>query len=397
MTRMPRVLIVGAGLGGLAAARALKAQGIEVTVAEQADQVAEVGAGINMSPNAVKVLRNLGVEKEALAIGFMPTEHVFRDWRSGGVLSRMQISPQYEQMFGAPHLSIHRSDLHQILLAGVSDQELQLGMQCLGVEQRNGVAAARFSGGRELEADVIVGADGIKSAVRESLFGEDQPVFTGNVAWRMTVPTDALRQAKIDPAVTNWLGPGGHVVHYYVRRGELVNVVAVYETNAWVEETWSHRGDKSTLLQMYGKWNERLLELFSTAPQCFEWGLFDRVPLKAWTKGRVTLLGDSAHPMLPFMGQGAAMAMEDGLALAVLLKRNPEAVEETLALYERLRLPRTARAQLGSRGRARENHLRSPISRFRRNMQFRLRNLFKPNGTLHQAEWLYSYNAAEPG
>jgi salicylate hydroxylase len=182
------------------------------------------------------------------------------------------------------------------------------------------------------------------------------------------------------------------VVHYYVRAGQVVNVVAVHESAEWTEESWALRADRSEPMAAYAGWNDALQQLFERAAPCFKWGLFDRDPLDRWSIGRVTLLGDAAHPMLPFMGQGAAMAIEDGLALALLLADYTDEPHVALQHYEALRLPRTRRVQLGSRGRAAENHLRSPLARLRRDAGFLFRQWFKPHGTLHRAEWIYDYD-----
>lgn len=389
MARKLRVAIVGGGLGGLAVAQALRGKA-EVVIIEQSAQFGEVGAGINVSPNCVKVLREFGLESRLRQSAFEPAFHVFRDWRSERCLFRADIKGEYEKRFNAPHLSVHRADLHNILSTGLPDANIRFGVRCIAVAQRENSAVAILESGEEIEADVVVGADGIKSAVRESLFGEDEPEFTGNVAWRFTVPEESLVE-PIEPAVTNWLGPGGHVVHYYVRGGRLVNVIAVYETQQWTAESWTQSGDRDELLGIFDRWNPKLITLFERAGSYYKWGLFDRPPLEAWSVGRITLLGDAAHPMLPFLGQGAAMALEDGLALGLLLSQE-RPVAESLHLYERLRLARTSRAQLGSRGRAAENHLRSPFARMKRNLKFKLRKLINPHSTLHNGEWLYSYD-----
>ena len=391
MSRRLRAIIVGAGLGGLAAAQALRRAGCEVRIVEQSQTLAEVGAGISLSPNAVAVLRDLELEEPLRKRAFQPTFHVFRDWKSGRPLFRVNVRAEYEKRFHAPQLSVHRADLLEILQMGLPTSAYVLGAKCVGVTQRGATAVVLLENGTELDADFVIGADGIKSAVRESLFGKDDPKFTGNVAWRFTLPVDGSESRQIEAATTNWLGPGGHVVHYYIRSGELINVVAVFETEKWVSESWSTLGDKQELLQAYTGWNERLLSLLRGADTCFKWGLFDRAPLQSWSLGCLTLLGNSAHPMLPFLGQGAAMAMEDGLMLGILMNNRTLPVEDVLKRYEQLRLPRTARVQLGSRGRAHENHLRSPVARFARNLKFKWRQLTNPHATLHNGEWIYGY------
>jgi salicylate hydroxylase len=394
MPRRPKVTIVGAGLGGLTAATAFIRAGIEVAVCEQAAELNEIGAGINLTPNVLRALRYLDLDDEVLARAFRPERHVFRNWKSGRILFQARVKGEYERHFGAPVCNVHRADLHDVLRAGVPVSAMRLGAECVGVRQAQGNTIVTLRDGTEIESDMVVGADGIRSSVRQSLFGRDAPSFTGNIAWRFTVPADELPDGLIKPDITNWLGPGGHVVHYYVRAG-LVNVVAVHETEQWTEESWALRADRSEPMAVYAGWNDALLQLFERAATCFKWGLFDREPLEQWSVGHVTLLGDAAHPMLPFMGQGAAMAIEDGLALALLLADNADPPAVTLKRYEALRLPRTRSVQLGSRGRAAENHLRSPMARLRRDIGFLFRQWFRPHGTLHRAGWVYNYDVKD--
>jgi salicylate hydroxylase len=395
MLRRPKVAIVGAGLGGLTAAAACVRAGIEVTVCEQAAELGEIGAGINLTPNVLRTLRHLDLEEKVLARAFRPERHVFRNWKSGRILFHARVKGEYERHYGAPVCNIHRADLHAVLKEAVPASVLRLGAACAGVRQDAGNAVVTLRDGVEIESDIVVGADGIRSSVRQSLFGPDAPRFTGNIAWRFTVPAADLPRGLVKPDITNWLGPGGHVVHYYVRGGRLVNVVAVHETADWAEESWALRADQSEPIAAYAGWNDALQRLFERAVTCFKWGLFDRDPLDRWTVGRVTLLGDAAHPMLPFMGQGAAMAIEDGLALALLVANNADTPDAALKRYEDLRLPRTRLVQLGSRGRAAENHLRSPWARLRRDTGFLFRQWFKPRGTLHRAEWVYDYDVKD--
>ncbi len=396
MARKPRVAIVGAGLGGLAAAIALRRGGSEVTVYEQAPALGEIGAGVNLTPNVLRVLGQFGIEPAVLQKAFRPEHHVFRDWQSGRALFKLRVKGEYERRYGAPVCNVHRADLHEILRSALPAQVIRLNARCTGIARsEGGSAGVAFADGTSAEADLIIGADGIRSVVRRSLFGPDSPRYTGNIAWRFTVPTSSLPAGLVAPDITNWLGPGGHFVHYYVRAGALVNVVAVHETDAWTEESWVLPAERAEVERAYAGWHENILRLISEARACFKWGLFDRDPLRRWSLGRVTLLGDAAHPMLPFLGQGAAMAMEDALTIGLLLAgRGDESIEDLLARYESARIARTARVQLGSRARARENHLRSPLARLRRNLRFRLRQWLRPHATLHAADWIYSYDVA---
>jgi salicylate hydroxylase len=227
-----------------------------------------------------------------------------------------------------------------------------------------------------------------------SEIGADSPRFTGCMCWRGPVPVERTPPGLIEPSLLNWMGPHGHVVHYYVRRGEMVNFVAIHDTDQWIEESWIREADRDELMATYAHWNEKLLQLFECSDRYFKWGLFDREPLPQWTKGRVTPLGDSAHAMLPFLAQGAAMGVEDGSALGELVARQPDDLDGALRRYERLRVPRTWRAVLGSRERAKLNHLPSRWARLKRDVEYLSRRVWYPDGTAHRVAWLYGYDVA---
>ena len=239
----------------------------------------------------------------------------------------------------------------------------------------------------------MVGADGIHSVVRDSLFGADAPRFTGCICWRGMAPVDAV-PADIDTADgTMWLGPHGHVVHYRVRRGELVNIVAHVDSDAWTEESWTRECDLAEVMTTYAAWNSALTRLYPCSTRWYKWALYDRDPLQRWSKGRATLLGDSAHAMLPYLGQGAAMAIEDGCVLAAMVARHGDNLGEALCAYERTRAPRTTATVLGSRARAKENHLASPWARLKRDVRLAWPDRFGGRDTTaFQTAWLYDYD-----
>lgn len=393
MTRKPRVAIIGGGIAGLAAALALRRRGVEVAVYEQAGELSEIGAGVQMTPNAMRALRSLGIEEAAMAVAFEPEGQVLRNWKSGREIYRAPVRGVFRDKFGAPHCSFHRADLLAVLAAPLPAEIIHLNARCIAVEPGERVAAARFSDGSEVEADIVVGADGIHSAVRNQLFGADSPRFTGCMCWRGLVPAERIPRGLIEPSSLNWMGPRGHVVHYYVRRGEMVNFVAIHDTDDWTEESWILEADRAELMATYAGWHPNLLRLFECSDRYFKWGLFDREPLPHWSKGRVTLLGDSAHAMLPFLAQGAAMGIEDGIVLAEWVARLPGELDEALRRYEALRVPRTRRAVLGSRERGKLNHLPSRWARLKRDVEYAARRLFYPDGTAHRVAWLYGYDA----
>jgi salicylate hydroxylase len=394
MARALRVAVIGGGIGGLSAARALLMRGMEVTVYEQAPRLSEFGGGVVLTPNALIALRALGLEERVLAHAFESTSQVVRSWRSGRVIFRNSFA-SYRSHFGATSCSIHRGDMQKLLSEFVPAASLRLASRCVAVTSGEHTAVAKFADGSEIEADVIVGADGIHSVVRTSLFGQETPHFTGFMCWRGLVDTARLPRGLVAPEQTAWWGPHGHVVHYYVRRGELLNWVAHIETDSWTEESWSTEGDMAELLGTYRHWNKQLRQIFEATERCYKWALYDRDPLEAWSRGRVTLLGDSAHAMLPYLAQGAGQSVEDALVLATLLERFAEDPNTALERYQSLRLPRTRMIQLGARERGRLNHLSSPWARLRRDAGIAWRR-WRGGKPLQDVAWIYGYDAARP-
>ena len=392
--RSLKVAVIGGGIGGLTVASALMARGISVELHEQTDELTPVGAGIQLTPNAFKVLRALGLEAGLRECGFFPEATVGHDWRSGKVVFRTPLAGECERLYGAPYVQIHRADLQRILSEKLPPATVRLGKRCVAVGDNGKSATARFADGSEVEADLVIAADGIRSVARTTLFTEGTPRFTGNICWRSVIPFDPPDRELVGPNNAIWFGPHGHVVTYYVMGGKAVNLVACLETETWTEESWNARSTTAELKAAYAGWHPKLQRLFERAQEVFKWGLFDREPMPAWTIGRVTLLGDAAHPMLPYLSQGAAMAMEDGLVLARVLTEDQGDVAGALRRYEALRIPRTARVQVTSRAQGEKNHLTSPWARLRRDLVYRVRNLINPQSTGLKAGWVYEYDAA---
>jgi salicylate hydroxylase len=394
MARKLRVGVIGGGIGGVTLTGALAKRGIEVKVFERAAAFGDVGAGIQMTPNAVKVLKALGAGEQLRQVAFLPQAIVGRNWRTAREIFRTPLKDTTLQLYGAEFFHVHRADLHAILASLVPESSAMLSTACVKVRNEGSTAIATFADGSEFEADLIVGADGVRSTVRRDIFGDEAPRFTGNMCYRAVVPFDQ-RPDFVSPDSSFWLGPHGHVVTYYVRGGAAVNIVAVAETADWVEESWNAPSSREELLNAYKGWHPNLIKLFDKADSVFKWGLFDRDPMTTWSSGRVTLLGDSAHPMLPFLSQGAAMAIEDGYVLAKSLEAHGQDVSAALRDYEAERLPRTSRVQLESRERGRTYHLPSPLSQIKRDVMYWWRGLFNPHATGIQANWVYQYNATE--
>lgn len=367
---MRRVIIAGGGIGGLTTALCLAKYDWSVLVLEQARTFTTAGAGIQLSPNCSRVLHELGLAQALQAQAFLPEGTQFRHWRTGRVITESTLGAEIAERYGAPYYHMHRGDLLEVLLDAAQKHpsiELRTGFGVSDfIQLDDGSVQVQVDGRSELAAG-LVGADGIHSQVRQSLWGEQAATFTGNIAWRMLVPTAKLPQGMVRPMSTVWWGPGKHFVHYYVRGGDYVNCVCVVEKAGWQVESWTEVGELSELRQDFAGWHPSVLTLIDKADpaELYKWALFDRPPMPQWGKGCITLLGDACHPTLPFMAQGAAMAIEDAAVLAACLSQD-QSVARAVRRYEDLRRQRTAGIQLGSRRNARVFHL-SGISAWLRN------------------------------
>jgi salicylate hydroxylase len=371
---MPQIAIIGAGIGGLAAACALRHHGFTVTVYERAAEIGEVGAGLQLGPNAVKVLRALRVFDALRPLAFEPTNIVSLAWDDAHLRFREPLRATAAARFGAPYVMAHRADLHRLLMKQLPDASIVLDAQCVDVTSTAAGAGATFADGRTIEADVIIGADGINSVVREKLFGPRPAHYTQQMAWRCMVPI-ACAPKRVGPggSVTvgrdeyvGWIGPTGHVICYPIRGGETYNIFAGHVSEAWVEESWSVPSGVAELLAGFAGWNPALLEMLSHVRECYKWGIRDRDPLSRWTFGRITLLGDAAHPMMPTLAQGAAIALEDAYVLARNLSRHRNEPARGLAAYDAERVPRATKVQLQARQQFQNNRLSPappPLSR----------------------------------
>ena len=466
-----KILIAGGGIGGMTAALCLARDGHEVHVFEQAVDLAEVGAGIQLSPNCTRVLHHLGLEASLRQASFLPEGVQVRHWRTGRVIAYSPLGDAAMERYGFPYYHIHRGDLLALLIEaarrqpniilhtgtrvcgfaeldmmGVANQDLSHSASRLtgndlpgssNIEARssgtaeNGLLDGSSSGpdardvsksglggsnkgahqngkvvritidDQEHEGDVLIGADGIHSAIRAALWGDEKPAFTGNIAWRALVPATRLPKGLIRPKSTVWWGPGGHFVHYFVRGGELVNCVCVVEKQGCEVESWTEPGDYHELQADFSGWHEDLQVLIDQADRdsLYKWALFDRPPMSRWGRGHVTLLGDACHPTLPFMAQGAAMAIEDAAVLASCLSAvakqsavytsglSVKSISAGLRQYEDLRRRRTADIQKTSRRNATIFHLTG--------WKAWLRNLVASRSAGRVMDDIYGYNALE--
>jgi salicylate hydroxylase len=351
------IAIVGGGIGGLTAAASLLRAGFDVQVFEQAGALGEVGAGINIGPNGSRILHRLGIADTLKRTGVKPLTFDQRRWDDGRLLLRSPLGEAVESAFGAPYYTFHRGDLHRALASAVPAERIHVAHRFMHMTDHGNHVEAHFANGRSISVDALIGADGIHSVVRHALFGPEKLRFTGCVAHRGLVPSDRLTHLDLEFRNQIWMGPAAHFVHYFVSAGRLVNFVAITEEESWQRESWVDRGEISDVLAAFAGWHDQTLSIIGAADETYKWGLFDRAPLLRWSVGRVTLLGDSCHPMLPFMGQGAAQAIEDAAALKGCLLRLPGDVPAALRLYERLRLPRASRLQGMSETNKRRFHL----------------------------------------
>ncbi|CAL9340170.1 3-hydroxybenzoate 6-hydroxylase 1 [Streptomyces sp. enrichment culture] len=385
-----RVAVVGAGIGGLATAAFLHRAGIEATVYEQAPALTEVGAGLVVSPNAVRLLRGLG-RLDRFRERAVPLEigWEFRRWEDGRVLFSQNLGEECEQRFGEQSYVAHRADLLAAVRAAVPERALRLGTRLAGLHRVDAGIELTFTDGTSTVADVVVGADGVHTTVGQYVTETGPPRFSGMCAWRSLVPAESAPEFARHPVQTLWLGPDRHLVHYPISGGAQINIVAFGPAHDWTTESWSAHGRIEDLRAEFAGWSDDLRALLAAAESTGRWALLDRDPLPRWTNGPVALLGDAAHPMFPFFAQGAAQAMEDAAVLAGCLAGRPGTEDPAAALsrYEAIRRPRATRVQQLSRGRAQSNHLPDGPAQQARDASFSSADPFAQSG------WIYGHDA----
>jgi 2-polyprenyl-6-methoxyphenol hydroxylase-like FAD-dependent oxidoreductase len=384
----PKTLIAGAGIGGLATACCLMRQGFEVEIYEQAPVLSEVGAGIQISANAMHVLRYLGLGDSVLRIGVQPGAYVFRLHDTGEIIQTFALSAEHERQHGAPYIQLHRADLHDLLIAKAREHKpdgVHLNHKVVGFAERPGEVEVQFADGSSAQGDLLVGADGLKSVIRGQIVGNAPPTYTGDSVWRVTVPSDRIpRDLLLDQVMSVFMGPGGHAVCYYLRGGELLNFAGTVEAPV-SEESWTLKFPWENLKTDYEGWHPAIQAIIDAADkdQCYRWAMHNRPPIRNWSTQRVTILGDAAHPTLPYLAQGAAMAIEDGAVLSRALGQE-SSIERALDLYQRSRIDRTARVVEQSNENQKLFHLRSEE-------EIRRRFAHRDEG-VDRNTWLYSYN-----
>lgn len=336
------VLIAGGGIGGLTAALALLRRGFDVSVFEQAKELKEIGAGVQLGPNGVRVLYELGLEEQARRLGVDAQAKEVRVWNTGKTWPLFNLGQESMSRYGVPYLMMHRADLHSMLLAAtreIKPDACVVDSRVSGFEQDAHGVVLILEDGRRIRGDVLVGADGLHSATRKALFGPDSPKFTGGCCWRGIIDTESLPEHLRRPVGVNWVGPSGHVILYPVRAGRLLNFVGHIERDDWAGESWTEEGRVEDLRADYAGWHDDIQTIVGHIGIPYKWALFLREPLECWSRGRVTLLGDACHATLPYLAQGANMAIEDGMVLARALDEFDDA-PEALRRYEAARKER---------------------------------------------------------
>jgi salicylate hydroxylase len=383
-----KTLILGAGLGGLSAACCLLKAGFDVEIFEQARRLGEVGAGIQLSANAMHVMRHLGLGEAILKVGVRPGAYVFRLHDTGEIVQQFPLSEEHERQHGAPYIQIHRADLHDLLAATackIRPDTIHLNKQAIGYSEDAAGVELKFADGTLARGDILVGADGLKSIIAHRIVGNVPASYTGDAAWRITVPVERLPKNFLDQVMSVFMGPGGHAVCYYVRAGKLLNFVGIIETEEVFEESWTMRFPWESLKNDFRGWHSTIQTIIDATDKdkCYRWSLHNRLPVRNWSTPRATILGDAAHATLPYLAQGAAMAIEDGAVLARALRQS-STVSEALDLYQRNRIDRTARVVEQSTKNRALFHLHSEAE---------IRTAFaRRNEGADRNKWLYSYN-----
>ena len=395
MSDKPHVLIAGAGIGGLTAALGLLRHGFRVSVYEQARELRDVGAGVLISPNGMRVLASLGVADRVLAVAAHPVRREVRLWNTGQAWPTFELNTVAAAKYGFPFAWLFRPDLLELLAAAVTDlapDAIHLGYKVTSCRQDAETVTLLFADGRTATGDAQVGADGVHSAVRSTLHGTDQPELTGFIAWRGVIPFTALPPRFADGVAKTWVGPSGHVVEYPIRRGELLNFVGVVQRDDWRTESWSTVGSCEQLADDFQGWHDDVQIMIRALPQPNLWALSMHRELPHWSVDRITLLGDACHPTLPFLGQGATMAIEDGLILARALNAHTPHIVRGFAAYETARKDRTS--HLVATAAENAKRITNPVFADATAAQAFLDLEFAEMKMSERLDWVYSYDAA---
>lgn len=393
MAAKPHVLIAGAGIGGLTAALALLRRGFDVDVYEQAPQLLEFGAGIQIAANGSRLLIHLGLEDQMRRVAKEAAGKEVRIWNSGQTFKLFDLGEDSVRRFGAPYWFVHRGDLNSVLrdaVLALKPDAIHTGARCLGFTEKDGRVTLDIEGGRKAQGDVLIAADGVHSLMRQQMFDSGKSEFMGIIAWRGLIPMKSLSADLQRPVGTNWVGPRGHVITYPVRSGEILNFVGFGERSDWRGESWNEKGSKEECAADFPGWHPYVHEMIAKTDQPYKWALIGRAPLQTWTKGHVALLGDACHPTLPFLAQGAIMAIEDGVVLARCLDKY-EDIGAALAAYQKARVERATKIVVGSTEAGKRFH--NPILADAAAAVGYMEREWAPEKVRLRYDWLFEYDA----
>lgn len=394
MKSKKKIIIGGGGIGGMAAGLALLRAGFDVEIYEQAKELGEVGAGIQVSPNGSRALDYLGVYEALREVSCAPERKEFRLWNTGDTWPMFDLGPVALEMYGYPYLTVYRPDLLSALINGVraiKPDAIHLGCPVAGITQNEDSASLILADGREITGDIVIGADGVKSTIRNALWGPDNPTFAGMIAWRSVIPMKNLPAHMQKMVGSTWIGPGGHAVNYPLRGGELMNFIGTVHRDDWQIESWNIEGDVEECVRDYAGWHPDVHAMIRSADKILKWAFMGRDPMQAWSIGRISLLGDACHPTLPFLAQGAVMSIEDGVVLARCLEKYDD-IPEALLKYENARIERTTKMVLGARENTDRFHSAELVNK--ESADIYLAKEMGANPIHDRYHWLYIYDAA---
>jgi salicylate hydroxylase len=387
-----RILIVGAGIAGLTAALALLRDGHDVTVHEQAPRLAELGAGVQISANGARVLFALGLEEAIRAVWCEPAGKEIRLWNTGETWKLFDLGAESVARYGAPYFMIHRADLHGVLINAVralKEDAIRLDARCTAFDDHGSGVTLHLADGARVSGEAIVGADGVHSRLRNILAGDDKAEFTGCMAWRGLVPAEKLPDHMRRLVGVNWVGPGGHVINYFLRRGEIFNFVGIVERD-WRVESWTQKGSRADCAADFAGWHGDIHAIIRNIDQPYKWALLGRTPLARFSRGRATLIGDAAHPTLPMLAQGANMAIEDGIVLARCVAAYDD-IETAFARYDAARVARTAKLVQGANEAAKRFH--NPALADAAGARAYVDTEWSEARTKQRYDWIFEYDA----